>query len=50
MIVENAKVYRHHTPRYYLLPWADAAGRIAWLGYGKLLRSKLTMVGGVKDF
>jgi hypothetical protein len=47
---EQAKIYHHHTPRQYLLPWADADERIAWLGYGKVARSGLTVVGGENDF
>jgi hypothetical protein len=47
---EQAKIYHHHTPREYLLPWADADERIAWLGYGKVHRSGLTVVGGENDF
>ncbi len=47
---EHAKIYHHHTPRQYLLPWADADERIAWYGYGKVDRSGLTVVGGENDF
>lgn len=47
---EQAKVYHHHTPRQYLLPWADPDERIAWQGYGKVLRSGLTVVGGEDHF
>jgi hypothetical protein len=47
---EQPKIYHHHTPRQYLLPWADADERIAWLGYGKIQRSGLTVVGGENDF
>jgi len=47
---EQAKIYHHHTPRQYLLPWADADERIAWYGYGKVSRSGLTVVGGENDF
>lgn len=47
---EQAKIFHHHTPRQYLLPWADADERIAWFGYGKVKRSGLTVVGGENDF
>lgn len=47
---EQPKTYHHHTPRQYLLPWADADERIAWFGYGKVGRSGLTVVGGENDF
>jgi hypothetical protein len=47
---EKEKIYHHHTPRFYLLPWADADERIMWLGYGKIMRSSLTVVGGENDF
>jgi hypothetical protein len=47
---EQPKIYHHHTPRQYLLPWADANERIAWMGYGKVQRSGLTVVGGENDF
>jgi hypothetical protein len=47
---EEEKTYHHHTPRFYLLPWADADERIWWLGYGKIKRSKLTVVGGENNF
>lgn len=50
MEIEQAKIYHHHTPRQYLLPWADADERIAWYGYGKVDRSGLTVVGGENDF
>jgi hypothetical protein len=50
METEQAKIYHHHTPRRYLLPWADADERIAWYGYGKVDRSGLTVVGGENDF
>jgi hypothetical protein len=50
METEQAKIYQHHTPRQYLLPWADADERIAWYGYGKVDRSGLTVVGGENDF
>ena len=50
MEIEQAKIYHHHTPRQYLLPWADADERIAWYGYGKVGRSGLTVVGGENDF
>ena len=50
METEQAKIYHHHTPRRYLLPWADADERIAWYGYGKVARSGLTVVGGENDF
>lgn len=50
MQTEQAKIYHHHTPREYLLPWADSDERIAWLGYGKVARSALTVVGGENDF
>lgn len=50
MGTEQAKIYHHHTPRQYLLPWADADERIAWYGYGKVDRSGLTVVGGENDF
>ena len=50
MEIEQAKIYHHHTPRQYLLPWADADERIAWYGYGKVSRSGLTVVGGENDF
>ena len=50
METEKAKIYHHHTPRQYLLPWADADERIAWYGYGKVDRSGLTVVGGENDF
>jgi hypothetical protein len=48
--VERAKVYHHHTPRQYLLPWADSDERVAWYGYGKVKRSGLTVVGGEDHF
>jgi hypothetical protein len=47
---EQEKTYHHHTPRFYLLSWADVDERIMWLGYGKILRSGLTVVGGENDF
>ena len=47
---EQVKIYHHHTPRQYLLPWADADECIAWFGYGKVDRSGLTVVGGENDF
>jgi hypothetical protein len=50
METEQAKIYHHHTPRRYLLPWADADERIAWYGYGKVDRSGLTVVGGENNF
>jgi hypothetical protein len=50
METEQPKIYHHHTPRQYLLAWADADERIAWLGYGKVSRSGLTVVGGENDF
>ena len=50
MKTEQPKIYHHHTPRQYLLAWADADERIAWLGYGKVSRSGLTVVGGENDF
>jgi len=50
MKTEEAKIYHHHTPRQYLLPWADSDERIAWYGYGKVDRSGLTVVGGENDF
>jgi hypothetical protein len=50
METEQAKIYHHHTPRRYLLPWADADERIAWYGYDKVDRSGLTVVGGENDF
>jgi len=50
METEQPKIYHHHTPRQYLLAWADADERIAWLGYGKVRRSGLTVVGGENDF
>jgi hypothetical protein len=50
MATEQVKTYHHHTPRQYLLPWADADERIAWYGYGKVDRSGLTVVGGENDF
>ena len=50
MGTEQAKIYHHHTPRQYLLPWADADERIAWYGYGKVDRSGLKVVGGENDF
>ncbi len=50
METEQEKIYHHHTPRFYLLPWADADERIMWLGYGKILRSGLTVVGGENHF
>ena len=50
MQIEQPKTYHHHTPRQYLLAWADADERIAWLGYGKVSRSGLTVVGGENDF
>jgi Protein of unknown function (DUF4238) len=50
MEAEQPKIYHHHTPRQYLLAWADADERIAWLGYGKVSRSGLTVVGGENDF
>ena len=50
METEQPKIYQHHTPRQYLLAWADADERIAWLGYGKVSRSGLTVVGGENDF
>jgi hypothetical protein len=50
METEQPKIYHHHTPRQYLLAWADPDERIAWLGYGKVRRSRLTVVGGENDF
>ncbi len=50
MELEAEKIYHHHTPRFYLLPWADADERILWLGYGKIMRSGLTVVGGENHF
>jgi len=50
METEQPKIYHHHTPRQYLLAWADADECIAWLGYGKVRRSGLTVVGGENDF
>ena len=50
METEQAKIYHHHTPREYLLPWADGTECIAWFGYGKVKRSGLTVVGGENDF
>lgn len=50
MEIEQAKVYHHHTPRQYLLPWADSDERVAWYGYGKVMRSGLTVVGGEDNF
>src|SRR5277367_2482369 len=50
METEQSKIYHHHTPRQYLLAWADADERIARLGYGKVSRSGLTVVGGENDF
>jgi hypothetical protein len=50
METEPAKIYHHHTPRAYLLPWADRDECIAWFGYGKVNRSGLTVVGGENDF
>jgi hypothetical protein len=47
---EKPKIYHHHTPRYYLLPWTDADQRIGWLGFGKVDRSGLSVVGGEKHF
>jgi len=47
---EQEKIYHHHTPRYYLLPWTDADERIGWLGFGKIQRSGLTVVGGENHF
>jgi hypothetical protein len=47
---EKAKIYHHHTPRQYLLPWADSDERLAWYGYGKVMRSGLTVVGGEDNF
>lgn len=47
---EQAKIYHHHTPIQYLLPWADSDKRIAWYGYGKVERSGLTVVGGEDNF
>ena len=49
MDTEQPKIYHHNTPRQYLLAWADADERIAWLGYGKVSRSRLTVVGGEND-
>jgi hypothetical protein len=49
METEQPKIYHHNTPRQYLLAWADADERIAWLGYGKVSRSRLTVVGGEND-
>jgi Protein of unknown function (DUF4238) len=46
----QAKIYHHHVPRKYLLPWADEAERVAWYGYDRVMRSKLTVVGGENDF
>jgi hypothetical protein len=47
---EVEKIYHHHTPRFYLLPWVDGDERIVWLGYGKIMRSGLTVVGGENHF
>jgi hypothetical protein len=48
--IEQAKIYHHHTPRRYLLPWADANECIAWYGYGKVARARLKGIGGENDF
>jgi hypothetical protein len=48
--IEQAKIYHHHTPRQYLLAWADSDERVAWQGYGKVMRSGLTVVGGEDNF
>lgn len=50
MEFEQAKIYHHHTPRQYLLPWADEDECIAWYGYGRVDRSGLTVVGGENNF
>jgi hypothetical protein len=50
METEQAKIYHHHTPRRYLLPWTDKDEYIAWYGYGKVERSGLKAVGGENDF
>ena len=50
METEQAKIYHHHTPRYYLLPWTDADECIGWMGFGKVNRSGLTVVGGENHF
>jgi hypothetical protein len=47
---EQAKIYHHHTPRQYLLQWADSDECVAWYGYGKVTRSGLTVVGGEDNF
>lgn len=47
---EVEKIYHHHTPRFYLLPWTDADERVLWLGYGKIMCSGLTVVGGENHF
>lgn len=50
MGTEQAKIYQHHTPRQYLLPWADSDERVAWYGHDRVMRSGLTRVGGENDF
>jgi hypothetical protein len=48
--IQQAKIYHPHTPRQYLLPWADSDERVAWYGYGKVMRSGLRVVGGEDNF
>lgn len=50
METEHAKIYQHHTSRQSLLPWANSDERVAWYGYGKIILSGLTVVGGEDIF
>jgi hypothetical protein len=49
MDFEDEKIYHHHVPRFYLLAWAQD-NRIWWSGYGKVICSELTVVGGENHF
>src|SRR5260370_32313024 len=49
MATEIDKIYHHHVPRFYLRAWAKDE-RIWWSGYGKIICSELTVVGGQNYF
>jgi hypothetical protein len=49
MEFDEKKIYHHHVPRFYLQAWAED-NRVCWSGYGKILHSELTVVGGENDF
>lgn len=46
---EHESIYHHHVPRFYLRAWATE-NRIWWSGYGRILCSELTVVGGENHF